>query len=127
VRTLKTLRAIRYDPRLEEHLFNANQLTRQDTGLSGTFHQEDSEMKDFRNEYVWAMAMLRRGKRTEQLAHVLEGPREAIPKRPAIESKSAWSYTMGATVDVFSMGELGDVEVRSDPAVNFPPGRTELP
>jgi hypothetical protein len=122
---VKALRAVRnsdYDPILEDRLCCANQLIRQRTSLSGAFHGKDDEKKDFRNEYVWAIGMLKRAgnERAEQLASELEGVRSQMCEiLRGTEPERGWSYARGRRVDEFSAEEMTSAhELRGETETN---------
>ena len=120
VETLKAVRNTRYDPILEDRLSCADQSTRLDTSLSGSFHGEDDEKKkSFRHEYVWAIGMLRR-LGSEKLAKELEeGRTQVLELSQASETERAWSYAMVADVNTSTADERDTVaETQSEPANN---------
>ena len=119
VDTLKVVRNARYDPILEDRLCSAYHLPRQRTSLSGAFHGEDNDKKDFRNEYVWAIGMLRR-LGSEQLAKELEaGVTQVLEMSPTSETERGWSYAMAMDVKAFTIVERDSAtETQSEPANN---------
>jgi hypothetical protein len=119
VDTLKVVRNARYDPILEGRLRCAHQLTRQGTGLSGAFYGEDDDKKDFRNEYVWAIGMLRK-LGSERMAKELELDRTQVLEMSQVSgTEGGWSYAMATGVNAFTIVERDSAaETQSEPANN---------
>lgn len=119
VEVLKVVRNARYDRILEDRLGYGTTLTRQNTGLSGAFHEGDDDKKDFRNEYVWAIGKLRK-RGSERLAKELEGDRMPITEIPRTSAaERGWSYVMATSMADFRTVETDDeCETEFEPADN---------
>jgi len=119
VETLKVVRNARYDPVLEDRLGYANPLSRRSTGLSGLFYGEDDDKKEFRNQYVWAIGMLRK-LGSERLAKELEADRTPVTEMPRTSAAGrGWSYAMATSMNAFATIEMDNpVETQSELANN---------